>query len=521
MNGIEDENPAATAVDSSQPDMKEADTNKQVVRGNDRRQAKSAAPNHEADLLIYQNLVVARDIAAQLREKAVGIREGDMREAESNHAASEDQMQLLQQVNSRLVIATIEAQKLSAQLQSTQTDLERAKNEADRANLAKSEFLSRMSHELRTPLNAILGFAQLLEAGLPTPTPTQNVRLQQIIKSGWYLLELINEILDLSVIESGKLLLSQERVLLFEVMRECQVMIEAQALARGIQVNFVPCDSTWTADADRTRIKQVLLNLLSNAIKYNREQGTVDVTCSANTPGRIRISIKDTGAGLPPEKLALLFQPFNRLGQENSDEEGTGIGLIVVKQLVELMGGIIGVESTVGVGSEFWFELLQNTIPRTVAALPVRAVSSNPLQAAAVQRTLLYVEDNPASLLLIQQILADYPQVRIMSASDGYHAISLARKHLPDVILMDIGLPDISGIEVLHILRQTPDTMSIPVIALSANAIPIDVMKGLDAGFFSYLTKPVKLDEFIYALDDALLFSAAHLVNTNETGHLQ
>ena len=238
---------------------------------------------------------------------------------------------------------------------------------AEKANLAKSIFLSSMSHELRTPLNAILGFAQLLEAGSPPPTPTQIARLQQIIKAGWYLLELINEILDLALIESGRLSLSREPVSLTEVMRECQAMIESQAQQRGIHVSFLPFDNTWFANADRTRVKQVLINLLSNAIKYNREHGTVEVSCTAIAPERIRISIKDSGAGLPPEKLVQLFQPFNRLGQENGSEEGTGIGLVVTKQLVELMGGTIGVESTVGVGSEFWIELIRDVTPQLAA----------------------------------------------------------------------------------------------------------------------------------------------------------
>ena len=224
-----------------------------------------------------------------------------------------------------------------------------------------------MSHELRTPLNAILGFAQLLEAGSPPPTAAQIVRLHQIIKAGWYLLELINEILDLAVIESGKLSLSREPVSLTDVMRECQAMIEPQAQKRGIHINFLPFDNTWFVNADRTRVKQVLINLLSNAIKYNREHGTVEVKCTASTPERIRISIKDSGAGLPPEKLAQLFQPFNRLGQETGTEEGTGIGLVVTKQLVELMGGTIGVESTVGVGSEFWIELIRDVTPQLAA----------------------------------------------------------------------------------------------------------------------------------------------------------
>ncbi|EGW21780.1 PAS domain S-box protein [Methylobacter tundripaludum] len=396
-------------------------------------------------------------------------------------------------------------------------ELERAKSVAEKANLAKSDFLSSMSHELRTPLNAILGFAQLLEAGSPPPTDAQKIRLHQIIKAGWYLLELINEILDLALIESGKLSLSREPVALIDVIIECQAMIEPQAQQRDIKLTFIPFDETWFASADRTRVKQVLINLLSNAIKYNREHGTVEVKCIESTPERLRISVKDTGEGLAPEKLAQLFQPFNRLGQESSGKEGTGIGLVVTKQLVELMGGAIGVESTVGVGSEFWIDLLRDVTPQLAAG---NAMSSEPAlqtQENATPRILLYVEDNPANLMLVEQIIESHPQVRMLSARDGNLGIALARAHLPDVILMDINLPGISGIQALKILRKDPATMHIPVVAISANAMPRDIEKGLEAGFFRYLTKPIQVNEFMNALDDALKLSEIGLVNTNKT----
>jgi len=398
-----------------------------------------------------------------------------------------------------------------AERKRVQAELIQAKAAAEKANLAKSEFLSRMSHELRTPLNAILGFAQLLETGSPPPTDAQVVRLHQIIKAGWYLLELINEILDLAVIESGKLSLSREPVSLIDVMRECQAMTEPQAQQSGIRINFLPFDHTWFAHADRTRVKQVLINLLSNAIKYNREQGTVEVRCTMSTPERIRISIKDSGAGLPPEKLVQLFQPFNRLGQENGAEEGTGIGLVVTKQLVELMGGTLGVKSTVGAGSEFWIELIRDVTPHLAAenTLPVELAPQT--QGNEALRTLLYVEDNPANLMLVEQIIADHPQVHMLSARDGNFGIALARAHLPDVILMDINLPGISGIEALNILRSDPATAHIPVIALSANAMLRDIEKGLEAGFFRYLTKPIKVNEFMNALDDALKHAKTEL----------
>jgi signal transduction histidine kinase len=295
-----------------------------------------------------------------------------------------------------------ERKRLDQVLQDKNAELESAKSVAEKANLAKSDFLSSMSHELRTPLNAILGFAQLLEAGVPPPTAAQIVRLHQIIKAGWYLLELINQILDLAVIESGKLSLSREPVSLIDVMRECQAMTESQAQQHDIHINFLPFDNTWFANADRTRVKQVLINLLSNAIKYNREHGTVEVKCTLSTTERIRISIKDNGAGLPPEKLAQLFQPFNRLGQETGTEEGTGIGLVVTKQLVELMGGTIGVESSAGVGSEFWIELIRDVTPQIAAGNTMPVELTQQARGNAALRTLLYVEDNPANLMLVR-----------------------------------------------------------------------------------------------------------------------
>ena len=498
-----------------------------AARSADRRRRETTLIGDEAAVLSREKSATAREDAAHLREDAVHLREGTAasREqkidaAETALSASEDHTLIVQQVNERLVITTIEAHELAEQLQEAKTQLEHAKSAAEKANLAKSIFLSNMSHELRTPLHAILGFAQLLEAGSPPPTDAQNLRLHQIIKAGWYLLELINEILDLAVIESGNLSLSREPVSLIEVMRECQAMIEPQAQQRDVHLDFIPFDHNWFANADRTRVKQVLINLLSNAIKYNREHGTVEVKCTQPTPERIRISIKDSGEGLPPEKLLQLFQPFNRLGQENGTEEGTGIGLVVTKQLVERMGGAIGVESTVGVGSEFWIELIGDVMPQLAAG----KTSSErlPLQAQdnAALRTLLYVEDNPANLMLVEQIIADHPHVRLLSAGDGHLGIALARAHLPEVILMDIHLPGISGIDALRILRADPATAHIPVIALSANAMPRDVEKGMEAGFFRYLTKPIKVNEFMNALDDALKFSEMRLVNANEPGQV-
>ena len=285
-----------------------------------------------------------------------------------------------------------------------------------------------MSHELRTPLSAILGFAQLMESDSPPPTPSQKASIDQILHAGWYLLKLINEILDLAQIESGKLSLSPEPVSLAEVMVECQAMIEPQGQKRGIRMTFPRFDVPYFVGADRTRLKQVLINLLSNAIKYNQPGGTVVVDCTASTPERTRISVRDTGAGLPPEKLTQLFQPFNRLGQESSAEEGTGIGLVMSKRVVELMGGVIGVESTVGVGSVFWFELSSVAAPQLVVDRAEPAAMAQPqVQHGAPLRTLLYVEDNPANLKLVEQLIARRPDMRLLSAVNGNLGIELAR----------------------------------------------------------------------------------------------
>jgi PAS domain S-box-containing protein len=398
-----------------------------------------------------------------------------------------------------------ERKRLDQVLQEKNVELESARSVAEKANLSKSEFLSSMSHELRSPLNAILGFAQLLESGSPLPTSTQKGSIDQILKAGWYLLELINEILDLALIESGRLSLSLEPMSLVDVMLECQAMIEPQAQKSGIRMSFPQFEIPVFVHADRTRVKQVLINLLSNAIKYNRPQGAVEVTCSASTEKRIRISVHDTGEGLTSEKRALLFQPFNRLGQEASSEQGTGIGLVMSKRLVELMGGEIGVESTVGTGSVFWFELNLAAEPQPVIGA-VEALASHHahVQHGAVPRTLLYVEDNLANMQLVEQLIARRPDMRLLSAGDAILGIALARTRLPEVILMDINLPGMSGIQALKILREDPVTARIPVLAISANAMPHDIKKGLEAGFFRYITKPIDVNEFMDALDMAL-----------------
>jgi PAS domain S-box-containing protein len=401
-----------------------------------------------------------------------------------------------------------ERKRFERALQESNTELESAKFAAEKANLAKSDFLSSMSHELRSPLNAILGFAQLMESSVPLPTPSQKESISQILQAGWHLLKLINEVLDLAVVESGKVSLSPEPVLLAEVLAECQAMMEPQAQQRCISMTFPKFDSTLFVRADRTRLKQVVINLLSNAIKYNRKNGTVELVCTPADPERIRISVKDTGAGLPQAKLAQLFQSFNRLGQEARSEEGTGIGLVVSKRLVELMGGVIGVESTVGAGSVFWIELLLTPAPAVELAISESAEVLPPLVPAGTRRrTLLYVEDNPANMTLVERLMAQRADIRLLGAVNGTLGIQLARESRPEVILMDINLPGISGIEAMKILREDPATAHIPIVALSANAMPRDIEKGMEAGFFRYLTKPIRVNELMLTLDAALEFS--------------
>lgn len=389
-----------------------------------------------------------------------------------------------------------------------EVELNLAMDAAEKANRAKSDFLSSMSHELRTPLNAILGFAQLVDSGLPAPTPLQKRSVDQIMKAGWYLLELINEILDLSLIESGRLTLSREPVSLMEVLLECRAMIEPQADKRGIRMSFPRIDIPYYVKADRTRVKQVLINLLFNAIKYNRPSGAVAVECALCPPHAMRISVRDTGFGLTEEQRGQLFQPFNRLGKEASTEEGTGIGLVVTKRLVELMGGTIGADSAVGVGSVFWMELPLTEAPalaeREMDFLPEVEL---PLSEDLPVHTLLYVEDNPANLELVEQLVARRRDLRLITAADGIIGVEFARTYMPKIILMDINLPGISGIDAMKILHADPLTAHIPIIALSANAVPRDIARGIEAGFFDYITKPIKVDLFMATLDAGLAFS--------------
>ncbi|MDC8756892.1 PAS domain S-box protein [Janthinobacterium fluminis] len=385
--------------------------------------------------------------------------------------------------------------------------------ELERANLAKDRFLASMSHELRTPLNAILGFAQLLTNESLPVTPVQRKDFTNcVLRAGQHLLALINEILDLAKVESGTVTLSVEPVALDEVIQETRTMIEPLGNQRGIRMIFPRHIDTHVL-ADRTRLKQIILNLFSNAIKYNRQMGAMVIDCVAVTPGRVRLTVQDTGIGLRPDQLDSLFQPFNRLGQEGGAEEGSGIGLVLTKRLVELMGGEIGVTSSAGIGSVFWIELAAAP-PAQLAApgddgAPAAPPPRPPAPLDEGVPTLLYVEDNPANLRLVQEILHFRSDIRLLSAPDATQGIALARVHLPRLILMDMNLPGMSGGEAQKVLRLDPLTAAIPVIALTANAMPHDVRAGIEAGFFRYITKPINIEEFTEAIDSALAFSAA------------
>ena len=290
-------------------------------------------------------------------------------------------------------------------------------------------------------------------------------------------------------------------------MLDCHDLVTIRAQTCRVSLVFPRFKSPRFVHADRVRLQQTLVNLLSNAIKYNKVGGTVKVYCIAGTQGRLRICVEDSGVGLPPEQIAQLFQPFNRLGQKDGAIEGTGIGLVVCKRLVELMNGVIGVESTVGKGSVFWIELNRTAESRAAHADEPTALYEPRLPGTAQIQTLLYIEDNPDNLILVEQIIARRPDLRLLSAADGIRGTELARAAQPDVILMDINMPGISGIDALKLLAKDPATAHIPVVAISANAIPGDITQGLEDGFFHYLTKPIQVTEFLETLDLALAFA--------------
>jgi len=386
--------------------------------------------------------------------------------------------------------------------------LNEKKMELEKANFAKDRFLASMSHELRTPLNAILGFSQLLaNESLPATAEQKRRFTENIVAAGNHLLALINEILDLAKIESGNLTLSMESVGLHGIFQEALAMTESLVRKRDIRVLF-PQDEDLYVHADRTRLKQVILNLVANAIKYNRPQGMVAIECDSGRDGSIRVAVRDTGPGLDAAQLKSLFEPFNRLGQEAGAEEGTGIGLVVTKRLVELMDGKIEVSSSPGIGSIFSITLRSAVKPEGAPADWSQTLSEGIRHGFESPPSLLYIEDNPANLRLVEEIMGFHTGLRMLSARTGEEGIAMAREHLPHVILMDMNLPGISGAEAQRVLHNAPETEGIPVIALSANAMPRDVRTAMEAGFFRYVTKPIKVDELIEAINCALALSA-------------
>jgi PAS domain S-box-containing protein len=379
-----------------------------------------------------------------------------------------------------------------------------ASEEADRANQAKSDFLSSMSHELRTPMNAILGFGQLMEYDDALPGEHQD-NVGEILKAGHHLLELINEVLDLAKIESGHVDLSLEPVDVCTIVDECLSLVGTLAAKRDIQLSHSGLKGV-AVRADRMRLKQALLNLLSNAVKYNHEGGSVRLEVRPQGAERLCIQVTDTGPGIPAERQAELFQPFNRLDAKHSNIEGTGIGLTITRRLVEMMGGIVDVESEVGVGSTFWIELPFESAPGSDHGHEwVTADSAVPAaHVETVQHTVLYIEDNPANIKLVAQILGRRQHIRLLTAHTPELGIELALARRPDLILLDINLLGMDGYQVLEVLKADANLKTIPVVAITANAMPRDIERGRAAGFNEYLTKPLDMGQF-HAVVDRLL----------------
>jgi len=380
-------------------------------------------------------------------------------------------------------------------------ELASARDAAEAANLAKTEFLGRMSHELRTPLNAILGFAQVLRMRLKPAPPGVDEQLGYIEAGGWHLLELINDVLDLARIEAGAMVVSLDSIQVAPLLNECARMVDAAAQSAGVVLEVVPAAPTWRVRGDRTRLRQVLVNLLSNACKYNRPGGRVRLEASV-VGDRLTLSVADTGIGLSAEQQSRLYEPFNRLGAEAGSVEGTGIGLVITRRLVELMGGRLEARSTLGQGTTFNVHLSLGGEP---APPPAGAAAAALVPGAApAVRELLYVEDNAANVQLLQEVLALRPALRVRTVGDGAAALRAVLAHQPDLLVIDIALPGMDGCELCRRLRALPGLVGTPMVALSANAMAGDRASGMDAGFDHYFTKPLDVAEFLAWVDRAL-----------------
>jgi PAS domain S-box-containing protein len=388
-------------------------------------------------------------------------------------------------------------------------ELHKARSAAEAASAAKSEFLSSMSHELRTPLNAILGFAQLLQRDRKTPiTARHKGMVDQILKGGEHLLRLIDDVLDLARIETGNVSLSTEPVTVASVLSEVKTTLDPMAARAGVEILIAPLpDDMPMVQADRTRFAQILMNYGSNAIKYGRQGGRAMFEVKITVARRVRVTVADTGMGIPEDKQAKLFQPFQRAGQEAGPIEGTGIGLSITKRLAEMMGGSVGFRSVVGEGSEFWVELPTREPVRlepSAAATPAPSEGSVLRDGEGPRYTVVYVEDNPSNIAFMQELVSELERVELITAPTAEIGIELVRARLPHVVLMDINLPGMSGFEALRRLREWPETRDIPILALSAAAMDRDKKRAEQAGFHRYLTKPVRVGELTEVLEALL-----------------